>query len=303
MEYIISASNLEKKYGKFKAVSNLNIQIEKGSIYGLVGKNGAGKTTLIRLFCGLENPTSGEFSIFGVSNKDKNINKERNKLGAIIEYPYLYYNMTAYNNLKEIYKIKGITLYDDIDKLLDKVGLLEFKNKKVKTFSLGMKQRLMIACALVGSPELLILDEPTNGLDPEGIIEIRKLVLELNKKNNLTILISSHYLDELSKIATHYGFIDKGTIVQEISYKKLNDKIKSKIIVKVNDVSKLTKYLEDNKMKYQITNKYEVTIYESFNIPKFITELNKNKIEIEDIKEEKETLENYFLKLLGGENE
>ena len=160
MEYIIEVKNLEKKYGNFKALNNLNIHIENGSIYGLVGKNGAGKTTLIRLLCGLEEPTSGTYSIYRISNKDKSINKERQKIGAIIEYPCLYYNMNAYDNIKEVYKIKGITSYEEIDSLLDKVGLLIEKNKKVRTFSLGMKQRLMIACALVGNPDLLILDEP-----------------------------------------------------------------------------------------------------------------------------------------------
>ena len=295
--------NLEKKYGNFKALNNLNIHIEKGSIYGLVGKNGAGKTTLIRLLCGLEEPTSGTYSIYRISNKDKNINKERQKIGAIIEYPYLYYNMNAYDNIKEVYKIKGITSYEEIDSLLDKVGLLKEKNKKVRTFSLGMKQRLMIACALVGNPDLLILDEPINGLDPEGIIEIRKLVLDLNKKSNITILISSHYLDELSKIATNYGFIDKGHIVEEISYEELNSKIREKTTVKIKDTDKLAEYLDDNNINYEKTGKEEITIYNKINIPKFITELNNNKIELEDIKEEKDTLENYFLKLLGGENE
>ena len=303
MEYIIEVKNLEKKYGNFKALNNLNIHIEKGSIYGLVGKNGAGKTTLIRLLCGLEEPTSGIYSIYRISNKDKNINKERQKIGAIIEYPYLYYNMNAYDNIKEVYKIKGITSYEEIDSLLDKVGLLKEKNKKVRTFSLGMKQRLMIACALVGNPDLLILDEPINGLDPEGIIEIRKLVLDLNKKSNITILISSHYLDELSKIATNYGFIDKGHIVEEISYEELNSKIREKTTVKIKDTDKLAEYLDDNNINYEKTGKEEITIYNKINIPKFITELNNNKIEIEDIKEEKDTLENYFLKLLGGENE
>ena len=182
MEYIIEVKNLEKKYGNFKALNNLNIHIEKGSIYGLVGKNGAGKTTLIRLLCGLEEPTSGTYSIYRISNKDKSINKERQKIGAIIEYPYLYYNMNSYDNIKEVYKIKGITSYEEIDSLLDKVGLLKEKNKKVRTFSLGMKQRLGLALALINHPDLLILDEPLNGLDPQGIVELREILSHLNKK-------------------------------------------------------------------------------------------------------------------------
>ncbi len=160
-----------------------------------------------------------------------------------------------------------------------------------------MKQRLMIACALVGNPDLLILDEPINGLDPEGIIEIRKLVLDLNKKSNITILISSHYLDELSKIATNYGFIDKGHIVEEISYEELNSKIREKTIVKIKDTDKLAEYLDDNNINYEKTGKEEITIYNKINIPKFITELNNNKIEIEDIKEEKRYIRKLLLKV------
>ena len=300
MEYIIEVKNLEKKYGNFKALNNLNIHIEKGSIYGLVGKNGAGKTTLIRLLCGLEEPTSGTYSIYRISNKDKNINKERQKIGAIIEYPYLYYNMNAYDNIKEVYKIKGITSYEEIDSLLDKVGLLKEKNKKVRTFSLGMKQRLMIACALVGNPDLLILDEPINGLDPEGIIEIRKLVLDLNKKSNITILISSHYLDELSKIATCYGFMDRGRIVKEISKKELEINLKKRTQLKLNNIKECVKYLEETKIPYKIISEETIDIYEKVNVTEIVSALSKRNCIVSDLQEKGETLESYYLNLIGG---
>ena len=211
MKYILQTYNLEKKYKNFKAVTNLNMHIERGAIYGLIGKNGAGKTTLIRLICGLQKPTSGTYSIYDISNEDKSIIKIRKKIGAIIETPSIYMDMTAEDNLKEQYKIIGLP-YKNLKEILKFVGLNEVGKKKAKDFSLGMRQRLGIAISLVGNPDLLILDEPINGLDPEGIIEIRELILKLNKEKGITVLISSHYLDELSKIATHYGLWIKGEL-------------------------------------------------------------------------------------------
>ena len=211
--------------------------------------------------------------------------------------------MSGYENLKLVANLYKNVDKKRIDEIVKLVGLENRIKDKVSKYSLGMRQRLGIAQAILHRPKLLILDEPINGLDPEGIIEIRKLVLDLNKKSNITILISSHYLDELSKIATNYGFIDKGHIVEEISYEELNSKIREKTIVKIKDTDKLAEYLDDNNINYEKTGKEEITIYNKINIPKFITELNNNKIEIEDIKKEKDTLENYFLKLLGGENE
>ena len=214
MEYILETQNLEKKYKNFKALDNLNMHIPKGSIYGLIGKNGAGKTTLIRVICGLQKPTNGIYSIYGISNTNKKITDARKRMGAIIELPAIRLEATAMDNLKEQYKIVGLPNYDNLEELLKIVGLTNTGKKKAKNFSLGMKQRLGIAIALVGNPDFLILDEPINGLDPEGIIEIRELILRLNKERQITFLISSHYLDELSKIATEYGFIDKSKIIK-----------------------------------------------------------------------------------------
>ena len=306
---IIKSGNkyaLEHLINRYKSLVNMKV-----SKYYIIGaeREDIVQEGLIGLFKAIKNYQTNKQSSF---KNFANMCIERQLITAIKSSnrqkhmplnSYLSLNMNAYDNIKEVYKIKGITSYEEIDSLLDKVGLLKEKNKKVRTFSLGMKQRLMIACALVGNPDLLILDEPINGLDPEGIIEIRKLVLDLNKKSNITILISSHYLDELSKIATNYGFIDKGHIVEEISYEELNSKIREKTTVKIKDTDKLAEYLDDNNINYEKTGKEEITIYNKINIPKFITELNNNKIEIEDIKGEKDTLENYFLKLLGGENE
>lgn len=187
MEYILETHNLEKRYKNFKAISNLNIHIEKGSIYGLIGKNGAGKTTLIRLICGLQKPTNGSYSIYGIKSTDSNILKVRKRIGAIIETPSIYLNLSARENLIEQYKVLGMPSYNDIEELLKIVGLENTGNKKAKNFSLGMKQRLGIAISLASNPDFLILDEPINGLDPQGIIEIRELIVELNQKRKITI--------------------------------------------------------------------------------------------------------------------
>lgn len=210
MEYILEICNLEKRYGKFNAISKLNMKIPKGAIYGLIGKNGAGKTTLIRIVCGLQKPTLGKYTIYGVSNENKKIIKSRKRLGAIIETPSICLDMTAEENIKEQYKLLGLPNYEGIEELLKLVELDKTGKKTAKHFSLGMRQRLGIAIALAGNPDILILDEPINGLDPEGIIEIRELIIKLNKERGITFLISSHYLDELAKIATCYGIIDKG---------------------------------------------------------------------------------------------
>ena len=226
MEYILETNQLKKTYHHFKAINDLNMHIEKGAIYGLIGKNGAGKTTLIRLICGLQNPTKGTYTIYGIPNTDKQILNVRKRMRAIIETPSIRLDATAEDNLKEQYRIMGLPSFDNLQEILKLVGLMDTGKKRAKHFSLGMKQRLGIAIALVGNPDFLILDEPINGLDPEGIIEIRELILKLNKERGITFLISSHYLDELSKIATDYGFIENGHMIQEISKEELEKSVR-----------------------------------------------------------------------------
>lgn len=301
MKYILEVNNLEKKYKNFKALSNFNMHIEKGAIYGLIGKNGAGKTTLIRIITGLQDPTSGTYSIYGVSYEDKNIYESRKRIGGIVETPSIYANMTAKENLIEQYKVIGMPSLNDIDELLELVGLNNTGKKKAKNFSLGMKQRLGIAIALSSNPDFLILDEPINGLDPQGIVEIRELILKLNKKKGITILISSHYLDELSKIATHYGFVDNGKIIKEISATELNKKIRKKIELIVDNVKEVVKYLESKNISYEVVDNKTINIYGNVNISKIVLELSKNKCEIEKIHETEESLENYYINLIGGE--
>ena len=205
MDYVLKTNALCKHYKDFKALNGLTMNVPKGSIYGFVGKNGAGKTTLIRLVCGLQLPTSGSFELYGVEHSDKEISKSRRRMGAVVETPSIYLDMTAEDNLKQQYRILGMPSFDGITELLKLVGLENTGRKKAKNFSLGMRQRLGIAVALCGDPDFLVLDEPINGLDPQGIIEIRELILKLNREQKITVLISSHILDELSRLATHYG--------------------------------------------------------------------------------------------------
>lgn len=300
MEYVLETKNLEKKYKKFKAISNLNIHVEKGAIYGLIGKNGAGKTTLIRVICGLQKLTNGIYTIYGVKNTDKNIFETRKRIGAIIETPSIYQNMSARDNLIEQFKLVGMPSFDEIDELIKLVGLEDAKNKKVKNYSLGMKQRLGIAITLASNPDFLILDEPINGLDPQGIIDIRELILTLNKKFKITILISSHYLDELSKIATNYGFIDNGQIIKEISAEELSKKMEQKIELTVKDTKEFVKYFELNNISYEVSDKNTINVYGKINLSKFISELSKNHLIAEEVHEKGESLENYYMNLIGG---
>ncbi len=302
MEYILETNNLEKKYKDFRALNHTNIHIEKGAIYGLIGKNGAGKTTLIRIICGLQEPTSGSYIIYGKRNNSNDIINARKRMGAIIETPSIYGEMTARDNIILQYKIVGMPEYDGVNELLKLVGLENTGKKKAKDFSLGMKQRLGIAIALASNPDFLILDEPINGLDPQGIIEIRELILKLNKEKRITILISSHYLDELSKIATHYGFLDSGSIIQEITSEELMKKMEHKLILKVSDEKEFVKYFEKNKISYEVVDNKTINVYGKYNLSKFINELSKKNLIADEIHEQQESLENYYMNLIGGGN-
>lgn len=300
MEYVLETHNLEKRYKEFKALSHLNMHIKKGSIYGLIGKNGAGKTTLIRLICGLQKPSNGSYTIYGISNKSQKIMEARKRIGAIIETPSIYLDMTAEDNLKVQYQIIGLPKMDDLKEILELVGLSKTENKKAKNFSLGMKQRLGIAIALVGNPDLLILDEPINGLDPEGIIEIRELILKLNQEKGITVLLSSHYLDELSKIATHYGFLDQGRILKEISSQELMQNYKKRVEITVSNVKECVKYLEEKKISYEVINDKMIYIYDKINISELAIQLSNRNCIIHTFNETEETLESYYINLIGG---
>lgn len=300
MKYILETKNIEKRYGHFKALSNLNMHIPKGAIYGLIGKNGAGKTTLIRLICGLQKVTSGEYTIYGISNNSRKIVEARKRLGGIVETPSICLDMTAEDNLKEQYKIIGLPSYDNLQEILKLVRLNNTGKKTAKHFSLGMKQRLGLAIALVGNPDLLILDEPINGLDPEGIIEIRELILRLNKEKGITFLISSHYLDELSKIATFYGIIDKGKIIKEIDKDELEQNFRTRTQINVSNLKECVKYLEEKNLTYKVISDNIIDIYEKINVSELVIALSKRNCIVNDYQEKGESLENYYLNLIGG---
>lgn len=300
MEYILKTNDLKKHYKNFKALDGLKMNVPKGSIYGFIGRNGAGKTTLIRLVCGIQTPTDGELSLYGVSYADKKISQSRRRIGSVIETPALYTDMTATENLKQQYRVLGIPDFEQIPQLLKLVGLENTENKKVRQFSLGMRQRLGIALALCGDPDFLVLDEPINGLDPEGIIEIRELILKLNHERKITVLISSHYLDELSKIATHYGFISNGKMVCEMSAEELESACRKSLHVTVTDTSALARVLDSMNISYQINDDTHADIYAKPVITQLALALNKENCEIISAEEHDESLESFYISLIGG---
>ncbi|MCM1286744.1 MAG: ATP-binding cassette domain-containing protein [Clostridium sp.] len=301
MEYILQTNHLCKYYRKFKALNQLNMNVPKGAIYGFVGKNGAGKTTLIRLISGLQPVTSGEFTLYGRKNLDRDISKSRKRMGAVVETPSIYLDMTAEDNLKEQYRNLGLPSFTDIPELLTLVGLGETGRKKARNFSLGMRQRLGIAMALAGNPDFLVLDEPINGLDPQGIIEIRELILKLNREKQITVLISSHILDELSKLATHYGFIDGGRMVKEISAEELEQACRKCMRAEVTDLQVLTRVLDEMQAEYSVTDDSRADIYGEVNITELVLALDREHCGLLSLKEHDESLESYFVNLVGGE--
>lgn len=300
MDYCLTTNGLCKQYRHFKALDGLSMHVPKGSIYGFVGKNGAGKTTLIRLICGLQHPTRGEYTLYGVKNTDGEIHKTRRRMGAVIETPSVYLNMTAEENLEEQYRILGMPSFDGLKELLEQVGLQDTGKKKAGNFSLGMRQRLGIAVALCGDPDFLVLDEPVNGLDPQGIVEMRELILKLNREQQITVLISSHILDELSRLATHYGFIDNGTIVKEISAKELEAACRKCLRLTVSDTKALCRVLDRMGLEYSVVSETEADVFGEIGVTRLIRALEQENCEIMSFHEHDESLENYYINLVGG---
>lgn len=299
MENILKTSNLTKTFSKKNAVSNVNMNIKKGDIYGFIGRNGAGKTTLIKMIVGLSSPTSGSIELF--DNKD--LEKQRRKIGTVIEAPAFVPHLNAKENMYIQWKLLGSKNKSIIDETLKLVGLDNVGNKKVKKFSLGMKQRLGIAMTLMGEPEFLVLDEPTNGLDPEGIIEIRKMLKKLNQERGLTILISSHILGELSKLATRYGIINNGVLVEEFTDQELNERCRAGLIVKVDNVHKASEVLKSelNTENFSVLNENTLEILDFIENPGAITKtFAKNDIEVDSISQKSVDLEEYFMSVIGG---
>lgn len=300
MDYILQTNSLTKKYKDFQALNGLSMNVPKGSIYGLVGKNGAGKTTLIRLICGLQEPTSGDFTLYGIRNDSRDIAKSRRRIGAVVETPSIYLDMSAEENLKQQYLILGLPSFDGIQNLLKLVGLENAGKKKAKDFSLGMKQRLGIAIALAGDPDFLVLDEPVNGLDPQGIVEMRELILKLNRENQITVLISSHILDELARLATHYGIIDNGRMVKELSAEELEAACRKCVRMEVTDTSALARVLDSMDLEYKMISATTADVFAKVHVTRLTTALAKENCEVLSMQEKNESLESYFISLVGG---
>lgn len=300
MDYVLSTNNLTKQFRKHKAVDNVCIHVPKGAIYGFIGRNGAGKTTFLKMISGLSSPTSGDFSLFGYEGKE--VCHVFSRIGTLIEAPGVYPNMTAYTNLKLKCIAAGINKKNYIEELLKSVGLENTGKKKVKNFSLGMKQRLGIALALVGEPDLLVLDEPINGLDPQGIVEVRDTIQKLNTERNITIIISSHILEELSKIATNYGIINDGRLIEEVTREQLLAKCSEHIEIVTDNANAACTIIEGmGILNYKVIDKNTIHIFERLGDSGDIAvELAKNGIRIAGISVKNEALEDYFLSVTGG---
>lgn len=301
-EVILKTYNITKKYGNQVAVNNVNMTIKKGEIYGFIGQNGAGKTTLIRLITGLIHKTGGEIELLGATGEAE-LNKSRTMVGSLIETPSFYTNMTARENLEVSRLVRNIPGKKCIDEVLELVGLKDVEKKKVKNFSLGMRQRLGIANALMGNPKLLILDEPINGLDPMGIVEIRELLKKINKEKDMTILISSHILSELSELATTYGIISNGKLIEEITAEELAEKCRQYIDLKVDDTSRAVTLLERELgiSDYEVLEDKKIKVFSNLeNVGEVNSILSKSGVIVQSISIKGENLEEYFMNKIGG---
>lgn len=300
MEYVLEANGLCKRYRDFAALNGLDMHIPRGAIYGFVGRNGAGKTTLIRLICGLQEPTGGSFTLYGAKNTDERIGRCRRRMGAVVETPSIYMDMTAKENLRQQYLVLGMPSTDGIPELLHLVGLDSTGKKKAKNFSLGMRQRLGIAVALAGNPDFLVLDEPVNGLDPRGIIEMRELILKLNREYGITVLISSHILDELSRLATHYGFIDGGRMVKEMSAGELEAHCRKCTRVEADSSRILARVLDGFGAEYRVVDDIRVDVFTDVPVTALAEAARKENCAIHSMKERDESLESFYMNLMGG---
>ncbi|WP_102272848.1 ABC transporter ATP-binding protein [Cytobacillus massiliigabonensis] len=301
-EYILRTNKLSKRYKNDFAIENINVTIKKGEIYGFIGQNGAGKSTLLRLVTGLTFPTSGSIELFGNDNPQE-LTDVQKRMGAIIETPALFLNMTPHENL-EVHRLQiGIPGKDCIDKTLELVGLTDTGKKKVKNFSLGMKQRLGLAIALLSDPEFIILDEPTNGLDPIGIAWLRKLIKKLNREKGLTVLISSHILSELHQLATKFGIIHKGNLLEELSSNELDGKCRQHLRIKVDEPARGATVLEKKLFTadFEVMQDGMIKLYSNVDdVRKVSRALTNNGLVIEHLSQTGDSLESYFSKLLKG---
>lgn len=302
MDYIITTHDLTKKYGNKAAADNININIREGEIYGLIGRNGAGKTTILRMLSGLSNPTSGEFTLFG---KERSKAKdEMRKVGVLIEAPGIYPKLNAYDNLRIKCIAMGMDKASYINELLELVGLKDTGKKRVGAFSLGMRQRLGIALALVGDPKLIILDEPINGLDPQGIVDVRKILAYLRDERKITIMISSHILEELGKLADSYGIINNGKLIDEFTTEELHNRTGMYTLINTDNNKKSLEIINSMKIqKAELDNDGMIRIKEELDRSKnVVKELVEKDIFVKEIRQSSFSLEDYYLSVTGGES-
>ncbi|MBS7401514.1 MAG: ABC transporter ATP-binding protein [Eubacteriales bacterium] len=295
--WVIETSNLTKTYGSKTVLDHVNMHVAQGDIYGFIGKNGAGKTTLMKLLLGMSQPTQGTIRLFGATK----LTQARHQIGSLIEEPALYKGCTAAENLRRFALLANADA-SEIDSILRFVGLGDVGKKKVGKFSLGMKQRLGIAIAMLGHPDMLILDEPINGLDPEGIKEIRDLLLRLNREQGVTILVSSHLLDELAKITTRYGIINQGRLVEEIAADELMKQCQQKLHIVTDQPAVAAKVIKKLAPKAKISaNENSLDVAgEKLESSKVNTELVKAGINVESITFATDNMEDYFIQRMGG---
>ena len=298
MDYVLETKSLLKSYRHVEALSGVDMHVPKDSIYGLVGRNGAGKTTLMRVVAGMQKENGGTYLLFGVDKNSREIKKERKRVGAMIESPAIFHDLSAEDNLKMQYRILGLPSFDTIPEILSTVGLENTGNKKAGSFSFGMKQRLGIAMAIAGNPDLLILDEPINGLDPEAIVEMRELILRLNREMNMTIIVSSHIVDELAKVATYYGFIDSGRMVKEVSAVDMEKEYRKALRIKVESIEKAAIALTSLGNDYSVIDDNTLDVFGDIGIKEVIDVLSG--AGIKDIEKRNENLEGYFINTMGG---
>lgn len=301
-EYVIECHKLSKVYKKQRALDSLDLNIAKGEIFGLIGQNGAGKSTMMKLLAGLIHPSEGEFALFGKHPEEDPYIYRR--IGTLIEQPGLYENMTGIQNMHIKALAMGCDNKDELIELMRICGLNETLKKKVKSYSLGMKQRLGLALSMIGDPDLLILDEPVNGLDPQGITDIRNAILRVNKERNVTILLSSHILEELSKIATSYGIIKDGVLIQQMSSEELDNNCKDYCQLQVSNVKKAAVILEEtcHLKDVKVVDHEHIHIFESIDTSMINEILVKQDVRVYELMMHKQNLEEYFLHATGGES-
>ncbi|MBR4083667.1 MAG: ATP-binding cassette domain-containing protein [Lachnospiraceae bacterium] len=298
---ILKVNHLTKTYGTKTALKDVTFTVKKGKIYGFIGENGAGKTTTIRAITGLTSVAEGSVEIFGALNQ-KGLEEARKKMGCLVERPILSLNKTAFDNLRMQQLLFGQTDDAKIDAILERVGLGDVRNKKVKDFSLGMKQRLGIALALINSPELLILDEPVNGLDPMGMVDVRKLLRSLCEDDGITILISSHILAELYQLVTDYIIISHGQILETLSKEELDNKCSAYILLEAPETQAALKILTEHDVKLVLNENESINIYDDVSIKDVAKWLFDANILVTLLMKYEKSLENYYMELLGDKS-